>query len=145
MYVVIPLILALTLFLFPRGPKIHSGDVEVFLEWRTADDLDLHCIGPDGVMINFDNKTSPSGGHLDVDMNVGGGRDGRKAVEHIYWPKGRAPKGNYKVLVHLYQRYSFNLKSSYKVTVKYGENNRVYTGEIEGEKNYHEICDFTME
>lgn len=111
MYVVIPLILALTLFLFPRGPKIHSGDVE----GRTADDLDLHCIGPDGVMINFDNKTSPSGGHLDVDMNVGGGRDGRKAVEHIYWPKGRAPKGNYKVLVHLYQRYSSNLKSSLRL------------------------------
>ena len=144
-YILIPLLIALPFFLFPRGPRLHTGDVEVFLEWKTSDDLDLHCMGPDGVMINFDNKNSSSGGHLDVDMNVGGGKDGRRAVEHIYWPKGRAPKGHYKVLVHLYQKYSDHNKISYKVTVKYGKNQKTYTGEIVEVKSYHEICEFTLE
>lgn len=144
-YLLIPLLLVMPFFLFTRGPRLHSGDVEVFLEWKSSDDLDLHCMGPDGVMINFDNKNSPSGGHLDVDMNVGGGKVGRKAVEHIYWPSGRAPKGTYKVLVHLYQKYSSLQKISYKVTVKYGKNHKTYTGEIEKVKDYHEICDFTLE
>lgn len=144
-YLMIPMLMSLPFLLLPKGPRFHSGDVEVFLEWKTADDLDLHCMGPDGTVINFDNKISPSGGRLDVDMNVGGGKDGRKSVEHIYWPKGQAPQGTYKVLVHLYHRYSSQPKSNYKVIVKYGKNRMTYVGEIEDEKNYNEICEFRME
>lgn len=100
------------------GIVLHDGDVEITLRWATADDLDLHCIGPDGEEIYFSKKQSSSGGALDKDMNVNGGRDGTYAVEHIYWPPQQAPMGNYTIFVVLYRKYSLLPKSDFTVRFK---------------------------
>lgn len=98
--------------------ELHEGDVEITLKWANADDLDLHCIDPDGEEIYFSHKHSRSGGELDHDMNVGGGLDGREAIEHIYWPHNGAPSGRYKVSVVLYKKCSHLQVSEFSVRFK---------------------------
>lgn len=102
------------------GPidELHEGDVEITLKWSTADDLDLHCIGPDGEEIFYQKKQSSTGGTLDKDMNVDGGHDGSEAVEHIYWPRHAAPLGDYKISVVLYKKYSRQAKADFSVRFK---------------------------
>lgn len=76
-----------------------SGDIKIALSWGTTDDLDVHCIEPDGTRIFFQRKRSSSSGELDVDQNA---RPPLRMdpVEHIFWPVGRAPEGAYKIFVH---------------------------------------------
>lgn len=95
-----------------------SGDVQISLIWDTTDDLDLHCIDPNGEEIYFSEKRSSSGGELDVDMNAGGGTS-TEPVENIYWPLGRAPAGSYKVYVNLYARTPGARTISFKVAINY--------------------------
>jgi hypothetical protein len=49
-----------------------SGDVQLSLIWDDANDLDLHCVGPDGHELYSATRDSPSptGGRLDVDANT---------------------------------------------------------------------------
>jgi hypothetical protein len=47
-----------------------TGDLQVSLMWNNRNDLDLHCIGPDGERIFHDFRKSRTGGELDVDMNA---------------------------------------------------------------------------
>ena len=95
-----------------------SGDVQISLIWDTSDDLDLHCIDPNGEEIYFSDKRSSSGGELDVDMNAGETYS-TEPVENIYWPRGRAPAGSYKVYVTFYNRNSSTRVISYKVAINY--------------------------
>lgn len=126
----------------PPVPDVHEGDVEVLLRWYTADDLDLHCLGPDGKIINYQNKSSSSGGKLDVDMNVGGGTDGSMSIEHIYWPVGGAPEGQYRVWVKLFSRHSAYRTSEYIVTVKVNGREQTYSGSLERVGSTDEVCMF---
>jgi hypothetical protein len=87
--------------LLREGAK--DGDIEISLLWHNLNDLDLHCIDPNGEEIYFRNKRARSGGELDVDMNAGG-RTSREPVENIYWPTGGAPQGRYRVYVNYYSR-----------------------------------------
>src|SRR5262245_30225615 len=58
-----------------------DGDIEISLLWHNLNDLDLHCIDPNGDEVYFRNKRVRSGGELDVDMNAGG-RISREPVEN---------------------------------------------------------------
>ena len=102
----------------PDTPVLHEGDVEITLEWETSDDLDLHCIDPRRDEIYYSNRRGRSGGYLDCDMNVRGGVNGVKAIEHIYWPLGGAAKGNYKVSVVFFKRFSNVSPVPFTVKVK---------------------------
>ncbi|MBQ6443320.1 MAG: hypothetical protein IJJ11_01420, partial [Methanosphaera sp.] len=67
------------------GPESNQGGVEAFmsafgatagrlqitLHWASTDDLDLHCLTPDGGHIYYDNKRA-GGGYLEIDKNVHG-------------------------------------------------------------------------
>ena len=124
--IVLLILLVLFILLFCREctqsgadtPILHEGDVEITLEWETSDDLDLHCIGPRRDEIYFDNRRGRSGGYLDSDMNVRGGVNGVKAIEHIYWPHGEAAKGDYKVFVVFFKRFSSISPVPFTVKVK---------------------------
>ena len=97
-----------------------SGEVEIGLIWNTSDDLDLYCIEPGGFRIDYSQKESPSGGWLDVDMNVTshGENFSMEPVEHIRWSDGKAPKGEYKVGVKLYTHRSSTLPVPFTVAIK---------------------------
>lgn len=70
-----------------------DADLRVSLGWYNYDDLDLHCLTPDGKHISFRNKA----GILDVDMNAGGGTS-RNAVENMRW-KTMPRDGIYQIVV----------------------------------------------
>ncbi|MEM6326704.1 MAG: hypothetical protein AAF791_06245 [Bacteroidota bacterium] len=68
-----------------------GGDVQVSLTWDTTADIDLWVTDPSGELIAYFNRTSESGGQLDVDDRDGFG------PENIFWPTGGAPQGTYTV------------------------------------------------
>jgi hypothetical protein len=84
-----------------RGAK--TGSVQVSLYWSNKNDLDLQVTDPSGETIFYDKKTSKSGGVLDVDMNSRPMDATKAAVENIFWPEGKAPKGRYKIVVNHYK------------------------------------------
>lgn len=86
-----------------RG-HLGTGDVQVTLFWKGADDVDLHVIDPLGQRVYFGNNQVSGGGRLDLDMNAGEAPWSTNAQENIYWPFGSAPQGRYRVLVHHYRR-----------------------------------------
>lgn len=80
--------------------KAAGGNVNalmrVSLSWSNYDDLDLHCITPQGTHVFYGNKA----GILDVDMNAGGRRDSRAPVENLAFMQIR--DGTYKISVNNY-------------------------------------------
>ena len=83
-----------------------EGVLRTSLSWLNYDDLDIHCIEPNGNEIEFRNKgrKHPSSGMLDVDMNAGG-RQTREPVENIIWTeKNKMPKGIYQIRVHNFSK-----------------------------------------
>ena len=81
------------------GGQYDNVDLRASLLWNTRDDLDLHCICPDGVDIFYGRKIHGQGA-LDVDRNVNG--ETTKPVENIRWPSGTAPEGKYMFKVNNY-------------------------------------------
>lgn len=114
-----------------------SGDVQISLIWNTIDDLDLHCIDPNGEEIYFSDRRSSSGGELDVDMNAGE-RTSTEPVENIYWPRNRAPAGTYKVYVKFYGRRSAARIISFKVAINHKGTVKKHQGQVQsvGEKKF---------
>jgi hypothetical protein len=121
-----------------------SGDVQATLRWSSSADLDLHVTEPDGTEIAY---TSPgptsTGGHLDVDSNVGCVPG--SGVENIFWPPSGAPAGDYTVAVN-----GFSVGGSacgagdYELTIKVsGQDDQVFNGTVaQGETDdYHVTFD----
>jgi hypothetical protein len=114
--------------------RAKTGEVQLSLIWFNKNDLDLHCIDPDGFHICFERPRSPSGGELDVDAN--GPDDRRKPltsepVENIYWDK--APPGKYTVFINYYRHRPEERapnETRYKVSVLYGGRREEFTGTI---------------
>jgi hypothetical protein len=80
-----------------------SGDVQITLVWSDTNDLDLRVVEPSGTVIYYGNKTSPTGGTLDVDANAGCNGTTSSPVENVFWPVGQAPTGEYRVVVSYYE------------------------------------------
>jgi len=73
------------------------GGLTISLMWDTRDDLDLYVITPAGDTINYGNRKSKCGGHLDVDANYTTKTD--TPVENIFWEGEGPPQGLYKWFV----------------------------------------------
>jgi hypothetical protein len=116
--------------------KAKTGDVQISLIWFDTNDLDLHCIDPAGFEIFYQttNRRSPSGGELDVDRNASCKELTAEPVENIYWPKGKAPMGDYRVELHFFQQCPRGpARSDYKITVLQGGVREEFKGTISKE------------
>ncbi len=110
-----------------------SGDVQISLIWFDTNDLDLHCVDPDGSEIFWkpNHRRSRSGGELDVDRNAGCRDPIVEPVENIYWAKGTAPMGTYSVYLNFYQQCPRGpSESDYKINVLHGGERREFKGTI---------------
>ena len=76
--------------------RVATGDVQVSVTWDSPTDVDLHVTDPSGEEVYFANKTSASGGTLDLDSNAACTIDNVNN-ENIVWPSGSAPSGTYTV------------------------------------------------
>lgn len=77
-----------------------TGDLCCRLAWSNYDDLDFHMVEPGGYEIYYGTRysPSPSGGRLDVDMNVA--PTTRAPVENIFYSdRSRMKEGNYHLFV----------------------------------------------
>lgn len=121
-------------------PVLHSGDIELTLRWNNLNDIDLACTEPGGITISYQNRTSPSGGMLEVDMNVGG-RMSNTPLEHIYWPDNSAEHGKYKVIVNYFGHHQQAEDiTPYELTViKYKRDTMRYTGVLDRVAEKHEV------
>ena len=131
--------------LIDTHPEPTTGSVQILLEWHDYNDLDLFCQDPNGETIWFNKKTSSSGGQLEIDMNAGSPYSSNP-IENIYWPQSGAPTGIYKVGVLYYKRHDTNnAESDFKVTVRYGSNERLYQGTVYTPNDFIDICSFNFE
>jgi len=125
-----------------------TGDVAISLAWETKHDLDLHVFCPHGTEINFRKKIALCcGGELDVDMNAQGSQYSETPVENIFWAKGKAPSGKYKVVVQNYDYHTDNHKSfNFKVQVVCGDevviHERTMPANTRGSNSNITVCEF---
>lgn len=135
--------------------KGQSGDVQVSLIWYNVNDLDLHVVAPNGDRIYYKNKFGGSGGELDVDANAEGSDPVRRPVpltrepvENVYWPKGGAPAGTYRVFVnHFQHRPEAPNETRYKVNVLHDGKRHEFEGDIRNNgstDNFRTIYEFEL-
>lgn len=121
------------------------GEVNVSLMWNNFNDLDLAVIDSFGDQINFNRRSSPSGGRLDVDMNANS--RSRTPIENISWPAGKAPPGTYRVLVALYDvKERSNAPTPFTVTVTVMGQRTVHQGVLQSNqrRRWIPITEFTV-
>ena len=91
-----------------------DAELRISLWWNSLCDFDLHVIDPSGYHIYYADAKSPTGGELDVDMNVS--KPKKPAIENVFW-KESPPKGKYHVYIHNYTRREKN--SGFIVEIEY--------------------------
>lgn len=121
-----------------------TGSIQVSLIWNNYNDIDLHCIDPNGEEIYFGHRRSLSGGELDVDMNASG-PNSNEPVENIYWDQSNAMKGKYKIYIKHYRNhrcYDCIDPTEYFVRIKYNNIIKEFRGEISYGQPKREIYSF---
>ena len=88
-----------------------EGNPRFNLKFTGSVDFDLYVKDPSGEVLSYQNKTSQSGGTLDVDCIMC-----EHGTENIFWTDGSAPSGTYEYWVHFYEAGNDN-SSSYTVRV----------------------------
>lgn len=114
-----------------KGAK--GGAVQVSLAWSNPNDLDLHVIDPTGQKVWWSNRSSKTGGKLDIDANVNYSANNTTPVENIFWPEGKAPKGRYKIIVDHYKNHGQSGcqdPTPFTVRLAVGGVTRLFRGEV---------------
>jgi hypothetical protein len=106
------------------------GDPQFSLAWNNRNDLDLHVIDPAGNHIWYRQRTSPTGGELDVDANADRLRTTERPVENIYWPPANAPEGVYTVYVHHYANHGAPDPTPYTLRITIDGRTREFQGSL---------------
>lgn len=111
------------------------GDVEVTLTMSQATDLDLYVTDPNGSTVYYGNQSSPSGGRLDLDANAACSSNMGVNTEHIFFPRGGAPVGTYRVRVANFESCIGGAQLDYRITVQACGETVVLAGSIAGQGN----------
>jgi hypothetical protein len=109
---------------------VGTGDVQVTANWNTDADVDLHVVDPSGWEIYWNNRTSPTGGELDLDSNAGCAVDGVRN-ENITWGVGEAPQGTYIVRLDYWSSCDATA-TDYTVLINNGGDVNIYHGTFTG-------------
>lgn len=97
--------------------EVGSGELQINVSWDTSTDVDLHVVEPGGEEIYFGNRTSSTGGTLDLDSNPACSIDGTNS-ENITWADpSRIPTGEFTVRVNYWQACQ-NQNANYTVTIR---------------------------
>ena len=112
-----------------------EGYMRASLSWFNFDDLDLHIIEPGGKHIYYAQKLSPTSGHLDVDMNAGGGTSRTPVENTIYTDKSRMIEGEYLVYVNQFSKreskdVGFTIELEYDGQITTINYNKVVSGSV---------------
>ena len=107
-----------------------GGDVHVSLSWDVNSDVDLHVIDPNGEEIYWNNRSTTSGGILDLDSNANCTIDGIRN-ENITWQEGSAPSGVYTVRVNYWSSCGVPA-TNYVVSVNNGGRVSRFSGRFTG-------------
>jgi hypothetical protein len=130
-----------------RQAGARSGDVQISLEWKNVNDLDLHVIDPSGERIFYNNRESQSGGQLDVDMNAS--QLTARPVENVYWPERGAPRGTYKVEVVHFANHGGRDPTEFTVRVINKGQTSYYRGYVTylntAARNHVSVCSFVVQ
>lgn len=110
---------------------VGTGDVQVSVSWDSRADVDLYLVEPGGNEIYYGNRSSTTGGTLDLDSNAAcGGADLRN--ENITYEDAVPPAGEYTVRVNYWSNCTVD-ETNYVVTVRVaGQATRVFTGRYTG-------------
>lgn len=120
-----------------------SGQLQFTLLWFNRNDLDLHCIDPNGEEIYFgDKRAKKSGGHLDVDRNVNG--ETGEPIENIYYPEEHTPPGRYRIYVNHFARKVQRDPTDYKVNILIEGERHEFTGKISHGERRHLVHEFVF-
>lgn len=126
----------------PETPS--TGDVQILMSWNDYNDLDLACVDPNGDIVWYKNKRIPSGGCLEIDMNVEYG-DSKTPIENIFWPTGQAPFGTYTVFGSMYKQHEPRIASSpFHLKVIFGDSIKEYEGVLSKLDGREPLCSFTL-
>lgn len=120
-----------------------TGDVQASLLWNNYNDLDLHVVDPSGEHIYFAHRRAQSGGELDVDMNADG-PESDKPVENIYFPRGSAPPGRYRVLVNYYADHGSADPTAFRCEVLVGARIHKFSGALSDGDLIRLVYEFTL-
>ena len=105
-----------------KRASAQDGDFRISLIWDNFNDLDLIVTAPSGDILHSGNRTTICGGHLDVDMNFK--PESKAPVENVFWEKGKAKPGEYKVFVHHFKKHNKRKNqdpTEFSVQMKVGE------------------------
>ena len=112
-------------------PTLGTGDVQATLRWSTTDDIDLAITAPTGETVSYQNRNVSSGGELDVDTNPGCSSASTTPIENIYWPSSKAPSGQYKAEINLFQRCSATTSPvQFTLTIRVKGKEQTQTGTV---------------
>jgi hypothetical protein len=113
---------------------VGNGQIQVSVSWDVDSDLDLHVVDPSDDEVYYNNKSSASGGQLDLDSNANCEIDGIRN-ENVTWLQD-APAGTYTVRLDLFDECDV-MPTNYVVTIQVaGQPTQIHTGTLPGEGDF---------
>ncbi|MEO5357989.1 MAG: hypothetical protein H7844_11920 [Nitrospirae bacterium YQR-1] len=127
-----------------------TGIIQIHLEWKTCDDLDLHVIDPCGQEIYFSQKNSTCQGvtgTLDHDSMPSSSNTSSctNPQENIFWDSENVPPGKYQVFVQKYRQANPGEGTDFTVTVIKGNKRENFTDNLIKEKDNVTITEFEVQ
>jgi len=92
-----------------------TGPIQITLSWKNINDIDLWVIDPFNDLICWYDRTSESGGFLDLDLNSYSLTN--TALENVAWPT-TYPNGTYYVLLDFYAYRGVEYNTTFNLFIK---------------------------
>jgi hypothetical protein len=97
---------------------LEDGALSASLAWTTAADLNLFVRDPSGRIASWSTPRLPSGGILQIDSNTLCNTPTDQPIEHIYWPQGALPPGEYEIWAWYQQSCAGSGPASFDLSVQ---------------------------